>query len=92
MKTAEELLKAEEELFDDIVDGEVSYTIAYNCITNVMIEFAQLHVQAALKAADNEAQVTVVDYDGGGFNSLPEPIYGVDSDSILTAYPLENIK
>lgn len=52
-------------------------------IKTAMIEFAKLH---------NNAQVTVVDYNDGGFNSTPDPIYGVDSDSILNAYPLENIK
>lgn len=64
----------------------------YASITDVMREFAKLHVQEALKAADENAQVTVVDYNDGGFNSAPDPIYSVDSDSILNAYPLENIK
>ena len=53
---------------------------------NIMIEFAKLHVQAALKAADDNADVTVVDVDMTG------TIWGVDSDTILNAYPLENIK
>jgi len=51
-----------------------------------MIEFAKLHVQAALKAADDKADVTVIDVDMTG------TIWGVDSDTILNAYPLENIK
>ena len=55
-------------------------------IYNNMIEFAKLHVQAALKAADDNADVTVIDVDMTG------SIWGVDSDTILNAYPLENIK
>lgn len=51
-----------------------------------MIEFAKLHVMAALKAADDKADVTVIDVDMTG------TIWGVDSDTILNAYPLENIK
>jgi len=53
---------------------------------NIMIEFARLHVQAALKAADDNADVTVIDVDMTG------TIWGVDSETILNAYPLENIK
>jgi hypothetical protein len=52
----------------------------------ILIEFAKLHVQAALKAADDNADVTVIDVDMTG------SIWGVDSDTILNAYPLENIK
>lgn len=55
-------------------------------IYNNMIEFAKLHVQAALKAADDNADVTVIDVDMTG------TIWGVDSDTILNAYSLENIK
>ena len=55
-------------------------------LPSLFIEFAKLHVQAALKAADDNADVTVVDVDMTG------TIWGVDSDTILNAYPLENIK
>ena len=58
----------------------------FDAIEKTMIEFARLHVQAALKAADDNADVTVIDVDMTGV------IYGVDSDTILNAYPLENIK
>jgi hypothetical protein len=51
-----------------------------------LLEFAKLHVQAALKAADDNADVTVIDVDMTG------AIWGVDSETILNAYPLENIK
>jgi hypothetical protein len=59
---------------------------------DVMIEFTKFHVEAALKAANENAEVTVVDYNDAGFNNTPDLIYGVDSDSILNAYPLNNIK
>lgn len=55
-------------------------------LPSLFIEFAKLHVQAALEAADDNADVTVIDVDMTGV------IYGVDSETILNAYPLENIK
>ncbi len=59
-------------------------------IETAMIEFAKLHVQEALKAAGEKAIVTVVDYE---FElEPPTPIWGVDSNSILNAYPLDKIK
>jgi hypothetical protein len=58
--------------------------------TEAMIEFAKLHVQEALKAADEKAKTTVVDYEYE--LETPTPIWGVDSDSILNAYPLDKIK
>ena len=64
-------------------------------IREALIEFAKIHVQAALEAADNNARVEIVDWDEDyGFSSdrKPTPIYGVDGDSILNAYPLSNIK
>ncbi len=85
--TAEELL--EKYRFEA---GEHIGNRDYDRMCEFAKEFAKLHVQAALEAADYKAQVTVVDYDDGGFNSAPEPIYGVCNDSILNAYPLTNIK
>jgi hypothetical protein len=46
-----------------------------------MIEFTKLHIEAALKAASENAESYVI----GGLTSE------VDKESILTAYPLENI-
>jgi hypothetical protein len=51
-----------------------------------MIEFAKLHVTAALNEAANEADVEAVDADMYGV------IWGVDVNTILNAYPLTNIK
>ena len=58
----------------------------FDIITDIMLEFAKLHVQAALEAASYNAEIT--------WDALP--VIGdfqiIDKDSILTAYPLENIK
>lgn len=51
-----------------------------------MIEFTKLHVQAALKEAVPKAEVVYI-LKGDGYKK-----YIVAQDSILNAYPLENIK
>lgn len=51
-------------------------------------EFAKLHVQAALQTAAEKADIEVwLDYQGENGSS-----YIVDRQSILLAYPLENIR
>jgi leucyl aminopeptidase len=73
-----------------------------DCIRNVenffndvqpidLIEFAKLHVEAALKAASEKATVTVIDHEEISEVSF-KAIWGVDDDSILNAYSIENIK
>ena len=52
-----------------------------------MIEFAKLHVEAALKAASEEAQA--IEGWNTGFSGSAA---SVDKDSILNSYPLKNIK
>lgn len=54
-------------------------------IEEFMIEFAKLHVEAALKEASEKAELE------GDEGSIFDYI-SVDKDSILNAYPLENIK
>jgi len=54
----------------------------YFFISELMIEFAKMHVEAALKAAYDNIEYTEVD------SSVP---YVVE-ESILNSYPLENIK
>lgn len=60
---------------------------------SIMIEFAKLHVEAALKQASEKA-LAGQDWVGmgGEFEDIPifEPF--ADKDSILNAYPLTNIK
>ena len=50
--------------------------------TEMMIEFAKMHVEEALKQASEKA---TTDGYGDGYA-------GIDEESILDAYPLENIK
>lgn len=52
----------------------------------LMIEFAKMHVKAALEAAFENAKV-ITHYDVGGYASND-----VVDTSILNSYPLENIK
>jgi hypothetical protein len=58
----------------------------FNAIEETMIEFAKIHVAAALNEAANEADVEAVDADMYGV------IWCVDVNTILNAYPLTNIK
>jgi hypothetical protein len=81
--TAEEFLKSTELI--------VKFDNSQGCILEeelpkLMIEFAKLHVAAALNEAANEADVTVIDVD------MTDVIWGVDVNTILNAYPLTNIK
>lgn len=65
---------------------ELGIDVNYPMIEKCMVEFARLHVTAALNEAANEADVIVIDVDITGV------IWGVDVNSILNAYPLTNIK
>lgn len=54
-------------------------------ICKAFIEFAKLHVEAALKEA---SETKIPGYHGDGVYNRGE----ADKDSILNSYPLENIK
>ena len=56
-----------------------------------MIEFAKMHVEAALKEADEKATVTPIDHEEISKGSF-RPIWGVNSESILNSYPPDLIK
>ena len=61
----------------------------FNNVTDMLIEFAKMHVQEALKQASVEAEVEHElsnPYDPNSEYQI------VNKDSILNAYPLENIK
>ena len=60
-------------------------------VREAMIEFAKMHVQEALKQASEKACVTPIDHEEISEGSF-RPIWGVDDESILNAYTLENIK
>lgn len=80
--TAQEHLERLDEEFGTI------WTEDEEKICKAFIDFAKLHVEAALKAAVNKATVWVDD-DPVPFGG---PFRGVHKDSILNAYPLDNIK
>lgn len=66
-------------------------------IENAMIEFAKLHVTEALKQASEKAKVFQHSRDGkvstkSKIVRQKIMISEVDKESILSAYPLENIK
>jgi hypothetical protein len=62
-------------------------------LSPMMIEFAKLHVEQALKEASDNAEADYT-YEGFGGEFYDQPIYRyfVKKDSILNSYPLENIK
>ena len=83
-------------------DGYLAGDYTPNEVYRIMIGFAKMHVEAALKAASEE--VTLIkdlgEDDEGNFiceklktynDEEGYPIY-IDEDSILNAYPLNNIK
>lgn len=104
--TAEEIL----ELHYNMGRDEDGYPVYYDwSVKDAMIAFARLHVEAALKAACEKAELEDIDrpedfceYDGvNGFSKILnknvlafEGYYHVciNSDSVLNAYSLENIK
>jgi hypothetical protein len=82
--TAEEFLKK----LDDA--SGTTWTESDIDICKAFIEFAKLHVEAALEAVVENAYLK--DYEeyqyGGGYITKQE----IDKESILNAYPLDNIK
>jgi hypothetical protein len=74
-------------------------------LVELMIEFAKLHVEAALKAASEKARMSEQNADNGAENivALTDEVYKfnetyhnsyfrINKDSILKSYPLKNIK
>jgi hypothetical protein len=76
-----EQIPTAKELFDKLLSANDEVTS-----TEMMIEFAKLHVEAALKAASKKAKVVDVGID----YAITE--WAVDKNSILNSYPLSNIK
>ena len=62
----------------------------FNNTTDMMIEFAKLHVEAALKEASENFKMKIKDdvYE----LDMNDDWMEVDKNSILNAYPLENIR
>ena len=77
----ERVLTAEEFYHQAINDNTIG-----SSITDLMNAYAKLHVEAALKAASENAKVIDVGID----YAIEEWV--VEKSSILKSYPLENIK
>ena len=67
------------ELFDKMISENDEATS-----TEMMIEFAKMHVEAALKTASQNASLNYDEWD--------DMAAYIDRDSIENAYPLTNIK
>jgi hypothetical protein len=77
MKTANEFLETEN----------------FNNTTDLMIDFAKMHVAEALKQVSESAIIVNTEWSfeyGSYGNEIPSNII-IDEESILNAYPLENI-
>ena len=61
----------------------------HTTIKHHMIEFAKMHVEAALKEASEKAKITY-EYDGNTGSEYCNEY--VDVESILKSYPLDNIE
>jgi hypothetical protein len=88
--TAEEFLMREDLPIDFLSGDDVNFA---------MIEFAKLHVQAALEAASYGAKLASYDNKANkpgtsGFTTMTvnDVEWRPCSESILNAYPLENVK
>ena len=84
MITAEEFLKTDNAFSDEDIyllkqDLKMNNILDINDISTTMIEFAKLHVEAALNKVMEEV-------------SIDDFTQTVNLSSILNAYPLENIK
>lgn len=86
--TAKEILK-ETDSYSHIDDGgdKVFYS---GFVESLMIEFAKLHCEAQAKVISEKAEIEEI-WDNP-VNPSMGITYGVDKDSILNSYPLENIK
>ena len=82
LPTAEEMLKSNYLLIEDDKTCEAHTHL----VVKQMQEYAKLHVQAALEMAYQRAEVYNKAKFPGDIN------YQVEPDSILNAYPLNNIK
>lgn len=82
MKTAEEMIKPLDVVFVNKLSENEIAEIAF-----VMREFAKYHAEAALKAASENAEAI-----DGWSTPFSGNSASVDKESILNAYPEENIK
>jgi hypothetical protein len=86
--TAEDLLANNIDGLKDFIDDDDIFFFYKGVICEFAKEFAAMHVEAALKEASEN-----VDMDKEYYESLQEGTNGgIDTETILSAYPFENIK
>ena len=87
--TAEEFLKSKKY---PSYTNDGGYGTVY--VTEAMIEFAKLHVEAALKEASEEATINKNKGEviARTFGNVINGTYSVNKQSILNSYSLDNIK
>ena len=89
----EKIPTAEEILNDKVYitkDGIEDVHDSLSTVADVMIEFAKLHVEAALKEASEKA--TMIKIDEADIGDITVYIKDVDRKAILNIYPITNIK
>lgn len=71
-----------------VSESEMDYVVTFEDAIEAMLEYANLHREAALKAASEKVSLTDFAHE-----FLQEGASeAIDKDSILNAYPKENIK
>lgn len=70
------------------------YVTSEVSVETLMIEFAKLHVEAALKEASKEATINKNkgEVTARTFGNVINGTYSINQQSILNSYPLSNIK
>jgi len=84
-KHLESMLKRTDQSYCSI--DEMKAQPEWNASVQAMIEFARLHVEAALQEANKKATMEYGDKIADGHYER-----FVDKDSILNSYPLDNVK
>jgi hypothetical protein len=74
-------MTAREFLISKRLNGWANHTV----VAELMVDFAKYHVELALKAASENAELQY------SHTEYLNEIYVIDKESILTSYPLENI-
>lgn len=82
---------------DYLISTGAMYFTKEELKAEALINFAKLHVGAALKIASEKAQINIESFkrDGLLISTMEYSHYeehNIDKKSILTAYPLDNIK
>ncbi len=87
IKTAEEALKENDLSRMTVFYDKHQNQLDGDNLISIMIEFAKMHCQAQKEVIIEKAKVKKREY----FNSQ-SVVWKIDEDSIINAYPLDNIK